>query len=242
MDKAKTKNKIVNTEFLTIYQKDIIKKELNRLNIKDYLFFGGYDGAEGECLILYPEKLSIDIVQNNLNNILKTVQIKLPKELYGKYTHRDYLGACMQAGLNRNRIGDIVVYEDMAYIIVLNENAEYMVDYLKELIKFSKSEIKLLDYYQIKPKEIEFESINIVSSSMRLDCIISEIVKTSRNKVEKLLSEEKIFVNSRNEIKGTKFVKESDILVIRGIGKFIIYKILGKNKKGKTIIEVKKYK
>ena len=42
---CKTKNRIVNTEFLNMHQKNIIQKELNRLKEKDYIFFGGYEEA-----------------------------------------------------------------------------------------------------------------------------------------------------------------------------------------------------
>ena len=94
MDKikiCKTRNKIVNTEFLSMYQKGIIQKELNKLKIKNYLFFGGYEGAEAEILVIYPEKYDLEIVRKNLENILKVIKIELPKEVFGKYTHRDYL-------------------------------------------------------------------------------------------------------------------------------------------------------
>ena len=60
MDKikiCKTKNKIVNTGFLTIYQKQIIQKELKRIKFENYFFFGGYFGAEGEILVVYPRKI-----------------------------------------------------------------------------------------------------------------------------------------------------------------------------------------
>lgn len=100
MDKVKickTKNKIVNTEFLTIYQKEIIQKELNKIKFKNYFFFGGYDEAEGESLIIYPDKLEKELVIKNLENIIKVIKITLPKELIGKYSHRDYLGSSMQA-------------------------------------------------------------------------------------------------------------------------------------------------
>ena len=107
---CRTKNKIINTEFLTIYQKNIIQDQLNKMKIENYLFFGGYKGAEGELLILYPQKLELDIVKSELSNIIKAIKINVPKEVFNKYTHRDYLGAVMQAGLNRSRIGDIIVY------------------------------------------------------------------------------------------------------------------------------------
>lgn len=245
LDKIKicrSSNKIVNTEFLSIYQKEIIQKKLNEIGAKNYIFFGGYDDAEGKILIIYPEKFDIDIVIKNLKNIIKVIKIKLPKVLEGKYQHRDYLGSIMQMGLNRNRIGDIIVYDDKAYIVVLKENAEYLINYISDLKKFKKSKIELIDYQEMEVKPIEFEEFSILVSSMRLDNFVSEISKISRSKTEEMLKTEKIYINSKTETKASRAVKENDILVIRGKGKFLVDEIIGENKKGKIIVNVKKYK
>lgn len=243
MDKiqmTKTRNKITSTEFLSMYQKEIIQKELKKIKFKNYLFFGGYEGAEGECLIIYPDKIDIEIVKKSLSNMIKSIKISLPKEVKGEYTHREYLGACMRSGLNRNRIGDIIVYEDGAYIIVLEENVEYISEFLKE--KFNKSKIEIINYYDIEVKSQEFEEIKIRISSVRLDNFVSEIAKISRGKAEALLEDEKVYLNTKVENKASKIVKINDILVIRGKGKFIISEIQNTNKKGKILAIVKKYK
>lgn len=39
---CKTKNKVVNTEFLNMYQENIIRKELQRIKFRNYIFTGGY--------------------------------------------------------------------------------------------------------------------------------------------------------------------------------------------------------
>lgn len=245
MDKikfCKTRNKIVNTEFLSLYEKEIIKKELNKNKIKNYLFFGGYEGAEGEVLIIYPEKFDKNIVIKNLENIIKIINIKLPKELVGKYEHRDYLGCVMKTGLNRNRIGDIIVYDNEAYIIVLKENTEYIKEFLKEIIKFNKSKIEIINYQELKVKEQEFEEKKITVSSMRADNIVSEIIKISRSKTEELFSNEKVFINSKVEIKSSKTINIGDIIAVRGKGKFLVGEIVGTNRSNKNIILIKKYK
>ena len=245
MDKikiCKMRNKIVSTEFLTIYNREIIQKELNKIKFKNYLFFGGYEEAEGRILIIYPEKLNEEIIKNNLNNIIKAIKIELPKELVGKYNHRDYLGTVMQSGLKRDRIGDIIVYEDKAYIFVWNENAQYSKETIKQFVRFNKAKIEVINYEDVEIKEPEFEEIQISISSFRLDNFISEIARISRNKAEELLQNEKIFVNTKLEKKATKLIKENDILAIRGIGKFIISEFIGSNRKGKNVVIVKKYK
>lgn len=249
---CKTNNKIVNSEFLNIYKRELLKKELNRLKEKNYLFFGGFEDSEYKILIIYPEKFKEEfnmyinngnsqIAETAINNIIKAIRIKLPKELIGKYEHRDYLSAVMKFGLVRERMGDIIVHEDGAYIIVLKENAEYIKNSLGDLIRFRKSEIEIIDVDKIELKPIEFKEIKISISSNRLDNFVSEICKISRGQTEELLKNERIYINSKVETKSSKQVKLEDILVIRGKGKFKIGENLGTNKKGKIVVNILKY-
>ena len=239
---CKRKNKIVNTEFLNMNQKNIVQKELNRLKEKDYIFFGGYEDAYSEILVLYPQKFPTEIVQDNLKNIVKVINIKLPKELAGKYEHKNYLSAVMIQGLGRERIGDIIVHTDEAYIIVLKENGEYLKSSLQSLTRFKKSQIEIIDFENIKIKPQEFEEFNIKVASNRIDAIVAEIVKTSRNKAEEYIDDKRVSINYQEELKYTRNVKENDVIVIRGKGKFIIDNIGEKNQKGRLTISIKKYK
>lgn len=239
---SKTKNKIVNTEFLNMHQKNIIQKELNRLKEKNYIFFGGYDDAHSEVLVIYPQKFDMEIVQANMKNIIKVIRIKLPKELIGKYEHKNYLSAVMIQGLGRERIGDIIVHSDEAYILVLKENAEYLKNSLQELTRFKKSQIDIVNFEEIKVKPQEFEQFNIKVASNRLDAIVAEIAKTSRNKAEEYIDNKKVSINYQEELKYTRSVKINDVIVIRGKGKFIVESIGDKNQKGRLNINIKKYK
>lgn len=239
---CKTKNKIVNTEFLNMHQKNILQKELNRLKEKNYVFFGGYENANSELLIIYPQKFPAEIVEDNIKYIIKVIRIKLPKELIGKYEHRNYLSAVMLQGLGRERIGDIIVHSDEAYIVVLKENAEYLKNSLQELTRFKKSQIDIIEFEDIKLKPQEFEEFNIKAASNRIDAIVAELVRTSRNKAEQYIDDKRVSINYQEEIKYTRSVKENDVIVIRGKGKFIIDKIGEKNQKGRLTINIKKYK
>lgn len=239
---CKTKNKIVNTEFLNMHQKSIIQKEINRLKEKNYMFFGGYKDAHSEVLVIYPQKFTEEIVQSNMKNIITTIKIKLPKELIGKYEHKNYLSAVMLQGLGRERIGDIIVHNDEAYIIVLKENSEYLKNSLKNMTRFKKSQIDIIDLEHIKIKPQEFEEFNIKVASNRIDAIVAEIARTSRNKAEEYIDNKKVSINYQEESKYTRSVKEKNVIVIRGKGKFIIEHIGDKNQKGKVTINIKKYK
>jgi len=231
---SKTQNKITNTEFLNEQQSVLVKKELEKLKEKRVFFFGGYGESARKILIIYPEKIEKEDIIKNINNIVTAIKVELPNEIYGKLEHKNYLGTIMSFGVTRERIGDIIVYKDKAYIIVLKENAEYIKNELKQEKKLKKAKIEIIDINKIEPKPIEFEEFNISVNSLRLDNIISEILKTSRKIAQEQIEQEKIFINYEAETKNTKALKEKDVLVIRGKGKYIIEKFLGENKKRKT--------
>lgn len=250
---CKEKNKIINTEFLSKYKVELIQKELNRLKEKNYLFYGGYEEADYKVLILYPDKLKnsfeelkngikeeygLTIAEKSINNIVKIIRITLPKELVGAYEHRDYLSAVMKFGLTRARIGDIIPRNDGADIIVLKENAEYLKNSLQELIRFRKSEIEIKNIQDLRIEEKRYEEFKISVTSNRLDNFVSEIAKVSRNKAEEIINDERVMVNSKIELRLSRDIKENDVIVIRGKGKFKVGQIQGTNRKGKNVISI----
>jgi len=230
---CKTQNKIVNSEFLNEQQIAFIKRELYKTKEKNYLIFGGFEEAIRKIFIVFPEKIEKDEVLKNINNIINAIKVELPNEIYGKLKHKDYLGTLMSFGLTRERIGDIIVYDDRAYIIVLKENSEYIKSELKQEKRFKKAKIEITSVDKIQVKPPEFETTNISVNSLRLDNTISEILKTSRKIAQNKIEEELVLINYIAETKNTKQIKEGDLLVIRGNGKYIIDRIIGKNKKRK---------
>lgn len=228
---SKTQNKITNSYFLNEFQINLVEKQLQRIKEKQYFFCGGYNDSTRKILIAYPDKLEKGIVIENIEDIIVAIKIDLPNEIHGELKHKDYLGTLMSFGLARERIGDIIVYDNRAYIIVLQENAEYVKNSLKQERKFKKAKIDRVDLSKIETKPIEYDNINISVNSLRLDNVISELLKTSRKIATEYLETEKITINYSIETKSHKSIKENDLLVIRGHGKYIVESFLGKNKK-----------
>lgn len=238
---AKKRNKIQNTQFFSEAEKMLIEKELKKYKVENYLFFGGYEASERNILIIYPEKFSEEIVRDNLNLIVKVIRIKLPNELVGEYNHSTYLSSLMKLGLERERFGDIIYFDDEAYIILLNENVEYVRESLSNFTRFKKAKIDIIELDELKIKPREFEELKIVIASNRLDNFVAEIAKSSRNKAEEYILSERVFINEFVELKVSKKLKVKDKITIRGKGKFIIDEFVGTNKREKEIYLIKKY-
>ena len=236
---SKTKNKITYTDFLNIQEKSIAIKFLKENRINNYVFYGVREEPDRCLLIFYPDKLSIDQVEKNYNNILSVIRIELPNEL--KYEHKDFLSGIMKLGIRREKFGDIIVTEDGADIIVLKEIERTILYGLQELTRFRKSQIDIIDISEIKKVNTEFENISIVVTSNRLDNFISEICKCSRTRATEIISEGRVFINYSNEFKDSKKINESDIINVRGYGKYIFDGYERNTKSGRHVVNLRKY-
>ncbi len=237
---SKTKNKITYTDFLNISELSIIKKVLKEEKIQNYIIYGGKEETDRSLLIFYPEKFSIEMVEKNYEKIIKVIRIKLPNNI--KYEHREFLSGIMKLGIKREKFGDIIVNEFGADILVLSEIAEILSNDLKTLTRFRKSEITIEKLKDLRINEIEFEEVNIIVSSIRLDNFVAELAKCSRKIAEEIIADGKVFINSINEFKDSKKINISDIITIRGNGKFIFDGIEKETRSGRYLLNMRKYK
>lgn len=251
LDKIKlsqTRNKIQNSDFLNLAEQMIIEKEISLKRIENCIMYGGYTNAERKILIAFPEfykkvineEEKISDRQKTFNEIVTIIRIELPKELHNTYEHKTYLGALIKLGLKREKIGDILVREDGADIIISKEIEKFILLNLKSLIRFQKSKIYSVNMEELKYTEPKKQIIKINVSSMRLDCIVSEIARCSRNEAIKLIKEERVFVNFKEEIVASKKITENTYITIRGKGRFKINKIVSTTRSGRLVLEVEK--
>ena len=241
VEMVEKRNKIEYTDFLDLSQIELVQKFIEKNRITNYIIYGGFEQAERKMFVFKPEKFNLDVVEKNLANIVQIVTIELPEDLKGKYTHRDYLGAVVKLGVERKKVGDIIVDNNGADIIVEKNIAEFLVQNLSGLTRFSKAKIFTQDIENLREVEIKKEEIQIIVSSLRLDNVISELAGASRNKALLIINAERVFVNFECETKKTKQIKENDMITIRGKGRFLIKEIMGQTRSGRTIIKVEKF-
>lgn len=236
------KNQIQNTDFLDLSQKQLISKFLKTNKISNYIFYGAFDKAERNILLIYPQKLESLVKENKIDysNIISVIRIELPNENKGQYTHRDYLGGLMKIGIKREKIGDILVDENGADIIINKDIEKFLLLNLSDLTRFSKSKIEKIDIENLRKLEIKKEEILATVSSMRLDNIVSEIAKCSRNKANEIIMQERVFVNFEVVTKNTKIIKENDLITIRGKGRFKVLELVHNTRKGRIIVKIEK--
>lgn len=154
-------------------------------------------------------------------------------------THRDFLGALMNLGMEREMIGDIWIVEKTAYLFLIDSMAEYVMQNL-EKIRHTNVKVSRLEAVPatVSPR---LEEKVIIVASKRLDVVIAKMYGLSRSKVIPLFAQNKVFVNGRLETSNSRMLKDEDVVAVRGFGKFIFEKENYETKKGRLCLNIKEY-
>ena len=238
---SKSKQKIEYTDFLDMYQVALVENFFRKIKFKNYKLYGGYEEAERKIAIIYPEKYDEEMIKKNYNKILKVVKIILPEEEKGKYSHRNYLGGIVKLGLKREKVGDIVVSKKGAEIITLTEFSKILLQQLPSLTRFENSKIIEKEIDKLEIQEVNIEEVKIIVPSLRMDNIVSDLIRTSRNKAVEVIKQERVFVNGQNETKPSKLIKIGDKITVRGKGRFVVKQIEGTTRSGRTVLVIEKF-
>lgn len=163
----------------------------------------------------------------------------LMKKFADEMTHRDFLGALMNLGIERDTIGDIVVKDKIGYAFVVEHIADYIQENLGQ-VKHTHVKCQLLEEMpeEVKP---QLEEAELIVASIRLDTIVAKLYHLSRNQSLDLFRKKLILVNGRVWENNSGAPKEGDVVAVRGHGKFIFRGVMHDTKKGKQAILVERY-
>ena len=106
----------------------------------------------------------------------------------------------------------------------------------KNKVRLEERDLNLLNDYERK-----YESIEIISSSERIDSVISHIINVNRNKVKDLVLDKDILINYEVPSNISKKFTFGDIFSIRKYGKYKYLGIIKETKSGNLIIKIDKY-
>ena len=197
--------------------------------------FGGYDNAERQMVAFHPDALAftweypIDCLK------IEPKAIKFSENL----SHRDYMGALLNLGVDRSVIGDIIVQEKAAWFFCQSKMTEF---FLENLCRVRHTNILITKVND--PEEFphpNLESINGTCASVRLDSLIALAFKASRNSMVSYIESGQVFVNGKLITSNGYEPKEGDIVSVRGKGRFIFDGVSHQTKKGRYGVRILLY-
>lgn len=191
-----------------------------------HYFEGGYDTAERKIAIIGDEEI----------DIISVICIFSNAEL----SHRNVLGSVLGLGIQRERIGDIIIDGNSAQVVTLKDIANYLLNNLKSVGR-EKVTVSEKTKSELEIPKAEEKEINVTVPSMRLDAVISSGFGMSREESSAIIKAERVNLNYKLVTSNIKQVVAGDLISVRGHGRIEIKQIVGETRKNRIrLLAVKK--
>lgn len=209
------------TDFLYAAKANRILELLPEHKDTSFLTWGGFEGLERIRIGIFP------FDNNTLSDFpIVPVQINFDK-FSDKITHRDILGSILGLGIDRGKLGDILIFSQYAVVFLDSDISSFLVGNLK---KIGKNKIAItspdMDMFFIPIEKYKESNISIENPS--LSNLISKSFNIGRNDSSALIKSKKVTLNWAVITKDTTNLLIGQTISVRGHGKIVINKITGK--------------
>ncbi|MCM1127043.1 MAG: YlmH/Sll1252 family protein [Lachnospiraceae bacterium] len=226
--KCYQKNQYTFAGFLGLADAACFYEMERELSYVPYTLWGGYEGAErvmirfGSAEMLgYEEAFPIVCLKVS----------PLAEKFSDELTHRDYLGALMNLGIEREILGDILIEEKTAWIFCTQNMAEFISE---NMVKVKHTTVLCAESQEIPSfGSRDIQELKLQLSSERIDGMIAKAYKLSRSDSAELFRQKKVFVEGRLCENSSRLLKAGETVSVRGYGKFEYRGETGISRKGK---------
>ena len=210
----------------------------------EWVLHGGWEEAERSVLYFLPDYMDAEDFLRQQDEEPEAVSClsitPVTRRFAEPLTHRDYLGALMNLGIERDRIGDILTGDEQAYAFVLADNADMI---CRELIRVRRTSVTCL---RVAPRQCgvrsEYEEKEGSVSSERLDAILAMVYHLARGRAQELIEHELVMIDGKPAFSGGYDLKPGSRVSVRGYGKFQYLGVGNQTKKGRFYARVKIWK
>ena len=226
------------TQFLSPGEGAAVEDLLCACGHPRHIMFGGFPGAERCICIFLPDWQEEDAVLDDPEGPITALEAAFHPE--AQLSHRDFLGSLMGLGITREKLGDILVDQGRAQLLLLRETLPIL---LSQWESAGRWKLKLreipLNELQVKPPQVK--TLRDTVATLRLDAVCASGFSTSRSKAVEFISAGRVSLNHRECTKSDRMVAQGDVISCRGLGKCVVREVLGQSKKGRTMIVIDRF-
>jgi len=201
-----------------------LRNVLGKLKGFDYKIYKPF--SESERVIVYnsnePDVALIEIIS------------------YEKLSHREIMGSIYNMNIDEEVFGDIVICGGHYYVFVIKKYLQIVMDNFN-MVGYKKVKLKEVSLDVLKDYRRNYDRLELIVSSYRIDNVISRIIHKNRDCVKGILSKDNVFVNYEVCRNMSYVLKEGDVFSIRKYGKYKFNGVIKNTKKNNYIIECLKY-
>lgn len=225
----------VYSDFLTTREFTIIKHIRKHFPPIRLEFFGGYQDCDHPICGFFP------IDWQTMTFPVCCIRVDVENSRYAQaLSHRDYLGAILNLGIERSKIGDIRICNQTAYVFCKEDFAPFIIEHFS-IVKHTSVRCEILSSMDEIPAQ-QFEEKTHSVASCRLDNIVVAITGKSKGKAAELIRQGLVVAEHELRNSVSYICRDGAIITIRGYGKFRL-KIPADcyTRKGKQKIIIYKY-
>lgn len=226
------------TDFMTTKEYRILNRCQGKFSGVTAICFGGHEDCSRMMGGFFPDSFTDAAL-----SMFPIVCIRIAAK-NGKYaqtlTHRDYLGAILNLGLERSVIGDIRLCDQTAFIFCKKDFASFILEQLS-MVKHTTVYCEIVEnMIEIPPQK--FEEIQRTVSSLRLDNVVAAMIGSSRKRAVELITQGNVVAGYEERSAVSFNCKQDMIISIRGYGRYRLdIPSDSITKKGKQKIMIYKY-
>lgn len=222
------------SDFLNMSEQTLFFNIKNSLPPASFELWGGYPDAERRMLQFYPDGFD----KETFPIVCVCIRPANPK-FADTLTHRDFLGALINLGIDRSKLGDILIDNNTAYVFAVRQIGEYIAGLLTK-VKHTKVDAFLCDVPETASTP-HFKTKQSTVASIRLDSLIAAAFNLSRSVASRYITSQSAFINGRLTENASAVLKDNDIISVRGLGRFKFESTSLKSKKDKFVVKTHIY-
>ena len=202
------------------------------------ILFGGYEGAERKLWAFLPDWLDEELWREGEDCPVAALSVSVPS--LANLTHRDYLGSLMGLGITREKLGDIILTDHGAQLLVLRETLPILLSQWEKAGRYpvTLTSIPLSD---LTPAPGEVKHIRATAASLRLDAVLAAGFSIPRSRAAELIRAGRVAVDHCPVEKPDRSVEAGAVLTCRGLGKCVLTAAGGQSKRGRTVLEFDRF-
>lgn len=231
-DRAQRRGVLTRSAFLTPAEQFALQRYYTG---DDLVLTGGQPDCERQVAFFLPEYMepeSFDPTEH-----IRALRFEAH---FGMPGHRDYLGAAMGLGIARASLGDIRLFDEVAYVFCLSAVEPLLLEELKKVgrVSVTASACTLSD---VPRPVVHVKTITFTVKSLRLDAVTGALFGLSRTAAAELIRLGAASLNYAVCDRTDAPVREGDVISLRGHGKGRLRSIGGRSKKDRLFAEAEVY-
>lgn len=230
------------SDFLGLNEQNIYHSLKRELDFASPVLYGGYEFAERQMLGFLPDALSF-MEEDTFREMFPIccIRITARDERYSDVlTHRDYLGAILNMGIDRSKTGDILIGDHAAWLFCHQQIAGFISDGLTK-VKHTYVSCEISGVINSGLPGPRLQRMEGSVASPRIDALLALAFSASRSSLKDLPGSGKVFLNGRMVTDGSTNAKEGDLISVRGMGRFRYIGEIGRSKKGRCFAAIEKF-